>query len=633
MLFGRRGATWIYYSWFIAGVIGLSLSLYGLSGVEAGMLMEPAWNVGDATRLMLHADKTWGGPGGWLRTIKWALDTRGGNRRRSPSWLWFVLAWPTILVFVAWPLSGLTMETAQGFLPARAAVPAIMTGLSYDTFNERSGRDNWDLASLSWNSRQDAKVPGAGIVYTPEGFDRSQMAFLSQVPAVFPKDDGVTEIFITAQADQPIDGAMWGLLLQYNCSVISRAQDFRLINRFNRSLPHDEYHYSMPMDDKSLLARRRMNQTEGRPAKNLDAVVEIGVASPRRRRQNDPLADSKTPNMTDKCYFTEDLDYTKEYPGMDQHEVLEIALWQILHKETALPENLSPAYNYSIDHNLTGLFGAYDARDFRGLSQTQRNRSSPLPMTAIGVQCNASSSVGSATIDGIRSSYSSFQRTDTPLATQYYRCADRFSAEVPALLLDKEGSFWLAALFQTSAASPAYYESDDKADTTLSLRLGYLQAEQLRRVMLSAYASYAMQLMYNGGQPYTIQNGSYLTFTNPNATAFEPGPVIKAGAMPAAVPVTLFCIWALISCSLGILYGFRRRWTEILDGHTMFRLGAELLEHERSEMRKTSNIAKKEDRVALDEIPALVGDTKPDMWLGRIGLVRDTGADKKKLYE
>jgi hypothetical protein len=65
----------------------------------------------------------------------------------------------------------------------------------------------------------------------------------------------------------------------------------------------------------------------------------------------------------------------------------------------------------------------------------------------------------------------------------------------------------------------------------------------------------------------------------------------------------------------------------------MFRLGAELLEHERSEMRKTSNIAKKEDRVALDEIPALVGDTKPDMWLGRIGLVRDTGADKKKLYE
>lgn len=42
LTYGRRSATWIFYSWFVAGVIGLGLSLYGLAGVQASMLMEPA---------------------------------------------------------------------------------------------------------------------------------------------------------------------------------------------------------------------------------------------------------------------------------------------------------------------------------------------------------------------------------------------------------------------------------------------------------------------------------------------------------------------------------------------------------------------------------------------------------------
>jgi hypothetical protein len=38
--FGPSGAKWVFYSWFVAGAIGLNLSLYGLAGAEAGMLME-----------------------------------------------------------------------------------------------------------------------------------------------------------------------------------------------------------------------------------------------------------------------------------------------------------------------------------------------------------------------------------------------------------------------------------------------------------------------------------------------------------------------------------------------------------------------------------------------------------------
>lgn len=168
------------------------------------------------------------------------------------------------------------------------------------------------------------------------------------------------------------------------------------------------------------------------------------------------------------------------------------------------------------------------------------------------------------------------------------------------------------------------------------LQLGFLQAEQLRQSLLrayAAYAAYAVQLVFSNKQAYTAQNGSQLTFLNPNATAFELGTVITPGVMPAIVPVTLFCIWALVSSTLGIMYSFRRRWTETLDGHTMLRMGAELSDDERRELLKTSNIMKKEDAIALENIPALVGDTKPKMFLGRIGLAKDIKADKQKFYE
>lgn len=65
----------------------------------------------------------------------------------------------------------------------------------------------------------------------------------------------------------------------------------------------------------------------------------------------------------------------------------------------------------------------------------------------------------------------------------------------------------------------------------------------------------------------------------------------------------------------------------------MFRLGAELPNYNRRELLKISSIIKREDCAALDDIPALVGDTKLEMWLGRIGLVKDVKARKSKFYE
>lgn len=129
------------------------------------------------------------------------------------------------------------------------------------------------------------------------------------------------------------------------------------------------------------------------------------------------------------------------------------------------------------------------------------------------------------------------------------------------------GNQWLSSLFKSSDAPPPFYGHEFSGLDVLNffktlhennprVQLGYLQAEQMRRSLLHAYASYAVSLMYHGEQAYTTQNGSQLTFLSPNATEFQPGQVIKPGVMPAIIPLALFGTWALISSALGIAYGF-----------------------------------------------------------------------------
>jgi hypothetical protein len=644
LTFGKHGAMWIFYSWFATGVVGLNLSLYILKGVEGAMLMEPLWNVGDANRLMLHADTTWSGPGGWIKTAKWSRRPASGMTCRVPSGLWLILAFPSILIFIAWPLSGLTMEISQGYRHAYAHTNTSMVGFNYDSFNERALNDALSDAAFLWRAGVDARVPGAGIVYTPEDYDRSQNKFLNKVPAVLPDNDGIPEIFLAAQADNPIEGSMWGLRLQYNCSIIEQVQDFRILGKVNRtsspSLPVLQSYPSQYVQNQEYVVHNNL-MVDRYWLGNLDAVAEFAVEfwPNNSTRQRLPLPLQQRNFF---CYVNEDKEITGEYPGMYQNNTFEVALWQHLHDGVAF-KDISIKPNLSVDHNITDYYGTYVTQrppDFSKVDSIIDE--TPIRMTAIGVQCNASSNVGRADINGVKSSFSNFQRTDTPMPKIWNRCAPRFRSLVPNDMLSSFGTGInrIQALFQASPAPPPYYgtfDGTDKSNSTQKYRVflqpGYLQAEELRQSLLRAYAAFAIQLMYNGGRAVTTLNGSQITFTNPNATEFTYGTVIKPGVMPAIVPLSFFCLWALITSTLSLVYGFRRRWAETLDGHTMFRLGAEIAAQQRKELLKTSNIIRDEDDAVLEDIPALVGDTKPEFRPGRIGLVKDAKADKKKRYE
>ncbi|OAL47005.1 hypothetical protein IQ07DRAFT_647277 [Pyrenochaeta sp. DS3sAY3a] len=686
--FGPPGAKWVFYSWFVAGIIGLNLSLYGLAGAEAGMLMEPTWKVSDAMRLMLHADGTWSGPSGWMKAMKWIVQMRRARSKRNlPGRLWLVLALPSVVVFSAWPLSGLCLEITSGFLHGTRGNGAFVTGFVYSDFNANPGGRR-----PARESSIDARVLGFGAVYTLTGFDRSQSEFLGSVPAALPNSEGVQEIFLTAQSETPIEGKAWGLLIHYNCSIVDKRSDLRLLKdrrtaaqlwgsssaipEFGPADPSpsgtngtaplqfgEEFsikYMSYRLSDNATLVEARKEprgqwdrilnvEGEQRPL-NVDAVIETAYESwPIPNSAEPENVCNMTSNTTDNpatayCYYNINENSTSPYPGTDQRRVFEVLLWQGIQAQAGWGNSTfnTSLYNLTIDHNITELYGDYTGL-FTGFDEGLDDEFEPVGegLTAIGVSCTSSSSVGTADIDGVHSTYSNFERTDSPIPARKGDCARRFGAETLACTLDLSRDGWFPWLFDSIGAPPPLDKSNPEnllgyGDYRENSQLAYLQASQLRQSLLQAFSNYATFLMYNNGRDFVGADGSRLRTLNPNVTAFTAGTVITSGVMPASIPVALFGLWALISSALCLIYGFRRRWSAILDGHTVFRLGVELSEVYKTELQQHSTVAEIEECSALHAIPGLIGDIDYRSAVGRIGLVdgkvNEVIARKDKLY-
>lgn len=169
----------------------------------------------------------------------------------------------------------------EGHYDSHATDPANMTGFSYDTFNERGTDEAYLDAALKWSAAQIPTIPGAGIAYTREDLDRSQFAFLDQLPVRFPKDDGIPTFFLAAQAGKPVKGNAWGLLLQYNCSIIQQAKDFQVVDKVHSS-DSPWLETDSPLSDNTRLLKDKksvlawFNQMDGSWTSNFQAAIDVG---------------------------------------------------------------------------------------------------------------------------------------------------------------------------------------------------------------------------------------------------------------------------------------------------------------------------------------------------------------------
>lgn len=568
--FGRHGGRWVFYSWFFIGVIGLDLSRYGLLGAEAAMLERTPWEVPNLVALLQHSNNTWSSPSGWGRFFA-RLFLR---KRRDTHRLWIILASLSIVFFVALPISGLAIEQADGYTYTSGR-PTVV-GRQWKDFNSRDKAQYYPDAKTIWESGSPPSLPGFGVLYTQKGLDREEYSGLEKVPNTLPLNESMPEMFLAPQAENPVGDKAWGLRASYRCEIIDKVDDFVLLNpkvtpdawKDWRAHPSAEAGYS------EVTQRGRGISDYFERAGNILAYGQVAFGQKWSAYNGSEVDDYKPDDL-------------------DKGDLLEYALWQY-----RVPAPYKEIENFSndLDPTVKGLDGkpivkaqngslVANTSFFGPLSKIQNNMSDTTSLfndrgppgldrslyfnitesaAPIGVQCRMMSTLGYAILDPWGSTFDSFEPMSDPLFN-----VDITESRMPTLgamaaTTLHRGQY--SKIFSSLNHPAAIIQSNSHAYD------GYIKPMDLKRTVMRAYALDLLQLMYDG--KYGFEGG----WLHPNLTATKESKVLTPGEFPILVPIlmAMFGYWALGCLLLGILYGFRRRQNETMDGYAYFRLSTDL---------------------------------------------------------
>lgn len=579
----------IYYSWFIIGVFGLSWSQYGLAGVEVAMLQSQFWRAPNLVAFLMHSNTSWSSPSGWLKAI---------YHREFPR-LWCLLALLSVLPFIAFPLSGLVFEISDGHIETSGH--PLVIGRNSSSYNTGVFDDN--AAQSAWKLGMTPTIPGFGVVYTPQGVDRTKHSCFENVPNTLPLTESISDMFLAPQADVPVSGKAWGLRVEYNCSIIRKASELTILSEKPMSLFSSVQ--TLDQTKRPVVTLRTpsgysihiFNSSNTVNYVNMWSYTKMGISIP-----------------TTRGVGYEDLGGSDNATNISQSLVVEYALWQLQFrgyydegKTFSFNSTLGPAIEgmgspFSMSDNGTlvsnnGFFeiagggnftllepnglpvklnaSITDLHDFLDptqltdyeLNTPDDNYPEPVLGVAapIGVRCVASSGVGMATLDGVTSTFRDFEKVNPEHVTgggrgifghttQDILSGTRFSDFYQVSHSPRElphGSFWR-------------YQ-------------GYVNSQALLRSMLLAYGMDALELMYS------ITAGFEAGWVNTNLTASREGKILGIASLipgheTGYLVIALFCLWSGLSMALGIVYGFRQRPSDRLDGYSMFRHGADMSE-------------------------------------------------------
>ncbi|KAI1144630.1 hypothetical protein F5Y05DRAFT_33620 [Hypoxylon sp. FL0543] len=586
--YGSAIEIWIFYSWFAIGVFGLEWSKYGLVGVESAMLQASFWKAPNAVALMMHSESSWSGPDGWLN-----LQKRLNHR------LWYLLAFLSLLAYVAFPLSGLSFETADGYVPLMTH--PLVIGHTWEDFNRRQKKFYDSGAWKGWEIGSPATVPGFGVIYTPGYLHREDYSSFKRVPNTLPLAEGIPEIFLAPQAEAPVSGKAWGIHAGYNCSMVKDASEFTILGQ--KSLSSFYGSQDASSDDDQLAWVRLKTPSEqliyafssssnAGDAINLWGYAEMGVSN----------TSTTTYDGTEPGSFNDS--------GIAKADILEFSLWQArLHG--AYGDN-DAEFNSTLDPVVRGMGqpitqapnGSFVRNDSFFKIQSIKgygdhyNISTDPPGTvmtlapAIGIRCRVVSNLGAAELDPVQTTFHSFTQTSSPPFN-----SSREEEETPRLGNIAQNTM-LGRYIQifTASSSPAPITVSNSY-----LYQSYIQPHMLQRSIMLAYAMDALQLMYDG--TYGFEGA----WSHTNLTSSKPGKVLVSGRIPQGIIAGFFATWAFGCMLLGISYGFRRRWSDSLDGYSFFRFGVELADKVKD---KPDFWAAREfyHSTTLESLPGLIGD-------------------------
>ncbi|KAH7304752.1 hypothetical protein B0I35DRAFT_362799 [Stachybotrys elegans] len=573
----------IFYSWFIIGVFGLSWAKFGLVGIEASMLRSRFWGAPNLVVLLMHSNSTWSSPSGWVN----AIINREFHR------LWCLLAFLSLLPFIALPLSGLVFEISDGYISTSDA--PLVIGRNISTFNRRydaiTARTYASSAPAlaAWLTASAPVIPGIGILFTSESIDRSKHSSFERLPNSLSLTEPMPDLFLTPQPDKPVSGKAWGLRIKYNCSTVQSVSQFTILSQKSASSvtsngEDNAIRLRTPSGDTiALWSSLNTVDSAGINFHNTQAYFEVGTRAP-----------LLLPNETD---YYDGYNHEFEADEGDASQVFEYAMWQL--RVDTLADNSRERFNNTVEPSIEGIGspivkrdnGTYVLNDTfftieEGIIESGfLNKTIGAPIFTlsdlirgssfgrlldvappIGVRCVSSSDLGTAELDGITSTFRSFQRSSPELDTSnFFTGALRFGRTTQYML---DGQYFQH--YQSGGlpgAVPGRIEESRRFEQ-------FVDQDSLLRSVNLAYALDASNLMFDS-------TSNFKGWTEPGLTASREGRILTVaslipGAAVGHLVLALFCVWAALSAGLGLWYGFRRRPADRLDGYVMLRKGADM---------------------------------------------------------
>lgn len=592
--------------------------------------------------------------------------------RVKPSKTWILLATISMAPYFALPLSGFTLQLSTGYATSTSQnSTATVLGQRPDSFLDQKVDDVFTRSFNRWRFASPAVLSSRSAYYLPadnaSNLDRS---WLQSFPNEWPDDRHVTT-FIAPQARDIVEGETWGLETSLNCTIVSSISQFELLSQRNKDGTAPR---CPPINFNSS---NLIPEYEGLPDLCDFDVYLLSPIDNSVYYMIDPTSYLFPLGMMEIAVQYDKAGYDDTFND-PKPVLLEAALWQ---NPITMAEKCPP-----LDHLVSNDLGV-SIPDFQksfALNNVTTNLvgegadQSPKQLEAIGFQCRSSFRTGTATINGRSGTYSSFtvqeadpiySATAVPLPTALPRIfrsevssaltlleinsVQAFNDAIDILSLDlsdfgtgslnpmayiASNASWLQNIYRAAEAyyaQPLYCDEDGNVNVTLTStwqQLQLINSTQFLTSFIRAQKAYALEMTAP-----TARESQQMTWTG-GLNIISPTLIIASGDVPPQIVIALLAVWALGCSILGVTYGLRQRWSETLDGFSMFRFGSDNphfnAKHGSRGGQGGGTARRYTDCPGLKELPGLIGDARPDRNVGYITLVEEWRgvASREKKY-
>lgn len=616
-------ARWVYYVWFIVAIFALDWSRIGLANIEAASLMHRHLSPSTAVELMWHTDSKWANPLWWLRAVYASLTTTLKSSTSSkyslqstPDLLWVGLSFTTLLVFVALPLSGLTMEISD--VNYYTDDPATIYGPNLTGFNWRSVSILQQQARTFWESGRQTTPSHNAILYAPEGTRDASATYFYDL--VTNRTDFV-EYFAGPAVRTVVHGTAWGMYANTSCRCVPKNQlqmlrvdqfDFAIkgctVNGTETSCRFGQNHNARNQTADSYLRETSFPTW-------LNGTGVSGTSLTNTRFSYVAVADGYhgyttatiTPYITNTSHDNATFDHVINGRPLNDTTtgMLEMYLWEYVPDDPLIEAMTNENYSDPVDT----VYSASENRTFVGMA----------------VHCDITTAVGYADLNPAHRTYSSFSRLGSwsNLAwniiqgfTGFQVIQELYVPQIIAMFSlvsnDQTTGNDSTSTFDPLKISPttdhvwvALHNAVGLAplrplSSTLGTTAGFnvyqaLQPKDLQLALYKLLGESVIALMDEGGtdpwegQLHTLKTASY----------------IVSGAISWIYVLVLLSLWALIM-SISTLWTALfagPRWAASLDGFEMFKFGAQYAD----QINRFESVEFRECNHILQYIPGMVG--------------------------